>query len=392
LALQLGLMTGKTDLSKRRFLDSLPGRFLMVLIITLGMASLILGFVQINAGIPSVLLKWAAAAWIGIITGLATNFLLASIHNVIRYLAALSAMFLGLGFIGLVSGGEFGMDLWSDVIAADDWSWLGQLLIGGLFCGLVFWAWRFVPQQGATAKKKTKPLKTTSQKTQSKSKSKTTVKTGKDPARVKPSENRKVKAGSLKVSQKRRPAKTSKKKAAAGSRSTGSGKTTAPRKKVTVAGTKSTRQISTRKKSTASRSRKSTGGTRRKSTTRATPKKAKASPFWVSRWALLQTKTRDLWKNGQAAQQHMRKRLTPKTGSPKARVKDRRARTKTTRRRRQSESVRLVGVAEHRCPYCLELVEDNDVRGIRVCPICHTHHHADCWAETGVCQVPHQND
>jgi hypothetical protein len=38
------------------------------------------------------------------------------------------------------------------------------------------------------------------------------------------------------------------------------------------------------------------------------------------------------------------------------------------------------------------LVEDNDVRGVRVCSICHTRHHADCWAETGVCQVPHYHD
>ncbi|GAH10323.1 unnamed protein product, partial [marine sediment metagenome] len=83
MAVQLGLMTEKTDLSKRRFLDSLPGRFILVLIITLGMASLILWFVQINAGIPTVHLKWAAAAWIGIITGLAASFLLGSIHNII---------------------------------------------------------------------------------------------------------------------------------------------------------------------------------------------------------------------------------------------------------------------------------------------------------------------
>lgn len=53
--------------------------------------------------------------------------------------------------------------------------------------------------------------------------------------------------------------------------------------------------------------------------------------------------------------------------------------------------LRLAAEEEHRCPYCLGLVEKNDRRGVKVCPICHTWHHADCWAVTGSCQVPHLN-
>jgi hypothetical protein len=44
---------------------------------------------------------------------------------------------------------------------------------------------------------------------------------------------------------------------------------------------------------------------------------------------------------------------------------------------------------EHRCPYCLELIDQNDPHGVVECEICHTLHHADCWAITGACQVPH---
>jgi uncharacterized Zn-finger protein len=44
---------------------------------------------------------------------------------------------------------------------------------------------------------------------------------------------------------------------------------------------------------------------------------------------------------------------------------------------------------EHRCPYCLELIDPDDQRGVVECEICHTLHHADCWAITGTCQVPH---
>ena len=46
---------------------------------------------------------------------------------------------------------------------------------------------------------------------------------------------------------------------------------------------------------------------------------------------------------------------------------------------------------EHRCPYCLDLVKRNDPRGIKECDVCHSLHHADCWAITGQCQVPHLN-
>lgn len=57
--------------------------------------------------------------------------------------------------------------------------------------------------------------------------------------------------------------------------------------------------------------------------------------------------------------------------------------------RRWRHRVRIVGAQEDRCPYCLDVVERNDARGVVVCPVCHTRHHADCWAVTGMCQVPH---
>lgn len=63
-----------------------------------------------------------------------------------------------------------------------------------------------------------------------------------------------------------------------------------------------------------------------------------------------------------------------------------------TWRRRKVEQVKLVGKEQHRCPYCLEEILPNDKRGVKICPICRTHHHADCWELTGVCQVPHQQN
>ncbi|MGB8213435.1 MAG: hypothetical protein WCE68_07735 [Anaerolineales bacterium] len=64
-------------------------------------------------------------------------------------------------------------------------------------------------------------------------------------------------------------------------------------------------------------------------------------------------------------------------------------RPKRKRTNRSRPKLVLSREEEHRCPYCLELVEPDDPRGVVECEICHTLHHADCWAITGACQVPH---
>ncbi len=66
------------------------------------------------------------------------------------------------------------------------------------------------------------------------------------------------------------------------------------------------------------------------------------------------------------------------------------AKPKRQRLLRREPSVYLSGDVEHRCPYCLEEVQHNDPRGIKICKVCKTWHHADCWLITGVCQVPHE--
>ena len=58
---------------------------------------------------------------------------------------------------------------------------------------------------------------------------------------------------------------------------------------------------------------------------------------------------------------------------------------------RRRLAVQLAAYEEHRCPYCLEDIKRNDIRGSVECPICHTLHHKDCWDITGTCQVPHLN-
>jgi membrane protein CcdC involved in cytochrome C biogenesis len=66
-------------------------------------------------------------------------------------------------------------------------------------------------------------------------------------------------------------------------------------------------------------------------------------------------------------------------------------RPRVKRRLGRKVHVQLATVEEHRCPYCLELVNPKDPRGVVECKVCHTLHHADCWGITGSCQVPHYN-
>jgi hypothetical protein len=53
--------------------------------------------------------------------------------------------------------------------------------------------------------------------------------------------------------------------------------------------------------------------------------------------------------------------------------------------------LRVGSVVEERCPYCFDVIKRNDPRGVHVCDVCGTPHHADCWSITGKCQVPHLN-
>ncbi len=66
-------------------------------------------------------------------------------------------------------------------------------------------------------------------------------------------------------------------------------------------------------------------------------------------------------------------------------------RSSAARSGNHSEGPRVLSVVEDRCPYCFDVIKRNDPRGVRVCEVCGTPHHADCWGITGKCQVPHLN-
>ena len=83
------------------------------------------------------------------------------------------------------------------------------------------------------------------------------------------------------------------------------------------------------------------------------------------------------------------------TGSVRARVNQKPdlalPRIKRKKSPVRSSGIKFVGEVEHICPYCLEPVQEHDPRGVKICPICKTRHHADCWGITGTCQIPHSH-
>lgn len=84
-------------------------------------------------------------------------------------------------------------------------------------------------------------------------------------------------------------------------------------------------------------------------------------------------------------------RLRSNTRPRVKRIKEPVVRPKKKRLLQRKPTIQLALVEEHRCPYCLDPVVRKDPRGVKECEVCHTLHHADCWAITGVCQVPHLN-
>ena len=128
--------------------------------------------------------------------------------------------------------------------------------------------------------------------------------------------------------------------------------------------------------------------TRRKSTGAAS---AKEAPLSVKKTktkkeaplAVAKTKTR---KKGAAAQKLSLARSSSRGSKTKKLTRP------NTKRLKKKKDIRFTGVEEHSCPYCLDPVEPHDPRGVKICPICKTHHLMDCWGITGACQIPHSNN
>ena len=317
----------------RSFNDSLPGRIITVILATLVAAGLSYLVYLANRGIVPTVLQWSLVFGIGLVAGLAGRGFLAQRTFLLRLLAVLLAVLISLVFLGLVSRGVLGTLLPESSQNNLNLSWLGQFVLASAAALLSLSAWKISPQSNNPKK------------------------------------------GS-RLGQRTRSTSLGPKKGAP----TGA---SAPARAAGSAGPKTNRPAGSPSRS-ASRSKK-------------TPSIVQPD-FWNARLENLQGKLRHWWEHGLVESLHR----PPRAGThgvrsrgvrpPADRIQLKRPRRQAPSKPLTPSSVRLVGAEEHRCPYCLEAVTRNDPRGIRICPICHTHHHADCWAVTGTCQVPHYHE
>ncbi len=323
--------TGPSRLQK--LLTSLPGRIGLVLLTTMVITSLIPLLFLFNQMIIPIVLKIIAIISIGFVSGFATRRLLPSSTRLLGLLVSFVAVYSSLWLLSTLTIGYAGIQPFNSG-SSPDWSGLLQLLLSSVIAWLVLTSWQ-----------KQKFISSTQVASRG---------TRKQPPST---------------------AKTSRKGARLISRPQSSSLTTmTSRLKLPQ-----WKEISW-------------------------PDFKSPAIFHIRYWEL---KFGSLWNKLRLSLQPLQARLSMiidhvfPTGNmriPKRKVKTR-AESKAIKVSRQElqksinmqapTTVRFTGSVEHRCPFCLEIVKKKDPRGVKVCPICHTHHHADCWAITGTCQVPH---
>jgi hypothetical protein len=300
----------------QKFLSSLPGRIMLVVLTAIVIAAVTPLLFLFNQTIIPVALRIIAIACVGLASGFAARQLLHANTRLLSMLVAFIAVYASLWLLSILTTGYIGIRPFQ-TFSGPDWKGLVQLIFGTIIAWLVLHAWR-------------KPTK----------------------------------AGQI---------------------------TTIPARTKT--------QASTRK-----RKNKPAEPTRK----RVTPEFSRQitqfiqSQYWLDKWSQTQNTTS---RHIKASQNKLpilitqpvnwinrliiRTRVSTNSAQKSIKV---RARKRARRSKQPQASVRLTGAVEHRCPFCLELVNEKDARGVKVCPICHTHHHADCWEVTGTCQVPHMHE
>lgn len=349
--------------------DSLPGRMLTVLFATLAASGLAYLIYRGNQAIQPAVLKAALMGGIGFSAGFAARSFLVERTFLLRLLTALLAILAGLVLLGLVSGGLLGASMPRTDQQTLNLDWIAEFGLASLAALLSLSAWkvsspakagnknrlfRRIPAGAPGSKKTMSDVRKTG----------AAGKTGTQNARVQKGGGglqREVLTERWKQAQNRlrirlrRWWKDGIPDAPIGGRGAPS-QPAAPSR--TKPGRKSAAKPAASKASTGTKQAGST-------TARSKSRKSKAGT------------RRSIWSPGRAQMKRVRRIVQPRS-----------ARTDPE----TSNAIRLIGKEEHRCPFCLEEVVPGDSRGVKICPICHTHHHADCWAVTGTCQVPHYHE
>jgi hypothetical protein len=329
------LMKDQRWFSMDKLIPGLPVRILLVVMLVLAFSGLVPLLFLFNRAILPVALKWTSLAAVGVFAGLVSRLLLGERTALLRLLAALLAVLASLLLLGLLYPGDVGARLPDRYQSGLNLAWLGQFALGGLLAFVTLQAWK-VRLKPAGRKKPAAP----------ESQRGATHASKKPRAKGPAKHNRVAPAGRAAPARRAVPADPL---ALSGTPRAHARPASAPVRNI--------------------------------------PSLAERL-HWERRWSSLNRKLHEWWQHGLGEPA----RVLPRLSSRPLVHLPRKRRPLAAPPPLLDSPVRLVGEEEHRCPYCLELVQKNDPRGITVCPICHTQHHSDCWALTGVCQVPHYHE
>lgn len=329
-------MTDRRASASRKSTGNLLKRMFLVTLILVNLSLLFLLLLTLNRSIELSLLNWAGVAALGIGAGLAARWQLRERTLMFKFLTAVLALVINLWLLGWLSSGLVGFTVLSGDSTEANWRGLAQMAFGGLLAWMSLWSGRVTVRPDKTSLGRNK------KRSGSVAKNKKDAKPGKRHLSNKPTK----KSASKKPRVMRKPANPS----LLPKRENWWPPVQNPLKNIAPA----------------------------------------ASRLWKNGIQRMQNGVVDVKISATKARLSLGERFTRGARKPDVRLGDRPLKIRsTTAAEGDSSEIHLLGDVEHRCPFCLEVVEKNDPRGVKICPICHTRHHADCWAVTGTCQVPH---
>jgi hypothetical protein len=322
--------------ASRKSTGNLLKRMFLVTLVLLTLGALFLLLLTLNRSIALPLLDWVGVAALGIGAGLAARWQLRGYTLALKFLTAALALAINLWLLGWLSSGLVGFTVRGNVSGEANWRGLAQLAFGSLLAWLSLWAGKAV------------------------------VKAEKPPLR--------------KTKQRSRPAKK-------GVKSALQLKKPQPNKSTRISSAKKPR-LGHGLAKRFERLQEGSGWPQVQNPfTNVGPT---ASRLWKNGVRRIQNGVADVKISAEQTRLSLGERFTRQANKPDVRLEDHPLKIRsTTGVEGDPSEIHLLGDVEHRCPFCLEVVEKNDPRGVKICPICHTRHHADCWAVTGTCQVPH---
>jgi hypothetical protein len=326
----LRLTTAESGIPVDDLLNSLPVRVMMVFVSVIILASILPLVFLLNINLSAFGLKWVLVILFGCIAGFTSHILIRNGSSQFQSIVAFVSLFIGFIPVGWLTSDYIGYG-WAEHLGVfRSLEWAAQFLLANLIAISVI----------RIGNASLSSVKAPGNKVRSRVKTTQSIKPEKAPV---------------------------------------------PRGK-TIKPDRSVRLKKTRSESSQSKQGR---GPNSKNVTAGKPPKKRIASKEKSHWENIRFSVRKMWGDAKTAKERIGEGFSRRLARPQIQLTRRYLGIRP--RRTIQSNIRLIGDVEQRCPYCLELVEKNDPRGVKICPICHTYHHADCWNVTGMCQVPHQH-